>query len=282
MSKKKIENLQATIKSKGYNWTSGTTSVSELSVEQFKAKLGLIVDKAELAATAKAIEATTKLQAFVALIALPTAVDWRNKNGADWTTPIKDQGQCGACVAFGTVATIESRIKIVCEKSSLNKDLSEAHLLFCGGGSCSGWSFPSALNFAQTTGVGEESCFPYPAKNTPCKPCPPYVKLTSWSQVLTVADRKNILATKGPMVGGMAVYQDFSSYTRGVYKHVSGALRGYHCIMIAGYDDTQQCWICKNSWGTNWGDHGWFKIGYGECQIDTNIAFYDINLNCPN
>jgi len=83
------------------------------------------------------------------------------------------------------------------------------------------------------------------------------------------------------MVGGMAVYQDFFSYRSGIYKHVSGGLAGYHCIMIAGYDDTQQCWICKNSWGTGWGENGWFRIGYGECQIDSSFAFYDIDLNCP-
>ena len=107
------------------------------------------------------------------------------------------------------------------------------------------------------------------------------MKITNWTAVLSVADRKNVLATKGPMVAGMAVYQDFSSYHTGVYHHVSGSLRGYHCISVVGYDDGLKCWICKNSWNTGWGDGGFFKIGYGECQIDTSFAFYDIDVKCP-
>jgi hypothetical protein len=40
-------------------------------------------------------------------------------------------------------------------------------------------------------------------------------------------------------------------------------------VTIVGYDDGQQCWICKNSWGPGWGESGFFRIGYGECGIDT-------------
>ena len=127
-----------------------------------------------------------------------------------------------------------------------------------------------------------EAAFPYTPGNQPCKAgVTPYIKIVGWSSVLTVSERKNILATKGPVVGGMAVYSDFFSYSGGVYRHVSGSLAGYHAISVVGYDDTEQCWICKNSWGPGWGDSGWFKIGYGECQIDTNFAFYDVDLNCP-
>lgn len=90
------------------------------------------------------------------------------------------------------------------------------------------------------------------------------------------------------MVAGMAVYQDFFSYAGGVYKHVSGNLAGYHAISVVGYSETDKCWICKNSWGPNWGEtlaggtRGWFRIGYGQCGIDTQFAFYDVDLSaCP-
>ncbi len=44
-------------------------------------------------------------------------------------------------------------------------------------------------------------------------------------------------------------------------------LRGSHIVTIVGYDDNQQCWICKNSWGMG-GNQGYFMIGYGEVNCD--------------
>jgi parallel beta-helix repeat protein len=52
-----------------------------------------------------------------------------------------------------------------------------------------------------------------------------------------------------------------------------GKLEGGHWITIVGFDDAQKCWICKNSWGTYWGERGWFRIKYGECGIE-NHAIY--------
>jgi hypothetical protein len=79
----------------------------------------------------------------------------------------------------------------------------------------------------------------------------------------------------------MAVYQDFFSYSGGVYRHVTGALAGYHAVSVVGYDDTQSCWISKNSWGPGWGEAGFFRIGYGQAGIDSQFAFYDVDLACP-
>jgi C1A family cysteine protease len=284
MAKKQSQDLMSAIRAKGYEWQAGTTALSALSIAEQKGYLGLAVTSAELSAAKKAIAAANALAAVhAAYFAAPASVDWRNNNG-NWTTPIKDQGGCGSCVSFATCATFESRIKITCKNASLTPDLSEAHLFFCGCGQCcgTGWNFPPAQDFCKNTGVAKESDFPYTAQNQPCKQgLTPYAKTTGWSAVLAVADRKNVLATKGPMVAGMAVYQDFFSYRSGVYRHVSGALAGYHAISVVGYDDTQKCWMCKNSWGPNWGESGWFRIGYGECGLDSQFAFYDMNAPCP-
>jgi len=80
---------------------------------------------------------------------------------------------------------------------------------------------------------------------------------------------KTWISTKGPMTACFVVYGDFRYYRSGVYRHVSGEQLGGHCVTIVGYDDNQKCWICKNSWGAGWGENGFFKIGYGECGIDT-------------
>lgn len=290
MADSELKSLQEAITKKGVEWQAERTSLSELSAEEQKTVLGLQVDEAELKAMKKAIEAATELRALQAgELGYPTAIDWRN-NGGDWTTPVKDQGRCGSCVAFGTAATLEARINIACKNAALDPDLSEAHLFYCGCGACcaNGWNFAPALDFCKNTGVAQESSFPYVDSNQACKTgLSPYVKITAWRQVLSAADRKNVLSSRGPMVAGMAVYQDFFSYAGGVYKHVSGNLAGYHAISVVGYNETGKYWICKNSWGTGWGEvgpsgtKGWFRIAYGESGIDTQFAFYDVDLTCP-
>ena len=275
--------IQTAVSDKGESWTAGETTLTALSVAEQRAHLGLVVNPAELKATALAINAAEKLVSFRA-VAAPAAIDWRN-NGGNFVTSIKDQLSCGSCVSFATVATIESRIRIACKNANLNVDLSEAQLFYCGCGNCcgTGWNFAPALDFAKNTGLVIDSAFPYTPGNQPCKPSlpAPYAKLTAWQQVLAVADRKNVLATKGPVVAGFEVFQDFYAYKTGVYKHVTGVSEGYHAVSVVGYDDAQGCWICKNSWGPGWGDNGFFRIAYGECLIDTQFAFYDPDVNCP-
>ena len=60
----------------------------------------------------------------------------------------------------------------------------------------------------------------------------------------------------------MSVFSDFFSYRGGVYDRVSDDYVGGHGIAVFGWDDIEQCWICKNSWGADWGEEGWFRIAY--------------------
>ena len=283
MAENEIKAIQKAIKEKQFDWEPGETPLSSLTEAQQQAYLGLIVDEDELKATAAAIEAQETMMAYEADFAVPAKVDWRNRDG-DWTTPVKDQQGCGSCVSFGVSATIEARINLACKQQNLNKNLSEAHLFFCGCGNCcgNGWNFPPALDFCKNTGIGLEADFAYSDSDQPCKQgVKPFTKISGWTKLLSMADRKKVLAEKGPVVGGFAVYSDFFSYKNGVYKQTSDQLRGYHATCVVGYDDEQKCWICKNSWGTSWGDSGWFKIGYGQCLIDTSFGFYDVDLKCP-
>ena len=283
MPENNLSALQAAIRKKRFSWEPGETSLSALSVEDQKARLGLAVNEAELAATKQAIRAVEAARTLYAAVAAPAAIDWRN-NGGNWITQVKDQSSCGSCVSFATVGTLESRVRIACRNAALSIDLSEAHLFYCGCGNCCvpGWNFPPALDFCKNTGVGLEASFPYTPGNQPCKAgVAPYVKISSWNAVLGIADRKNVIATKGPVVAGMAVYADFVSYRSGVYRRTSNVLRGYHAVSVIGYDDGLQCWIAKNSWGTGWGESGFFKIGYGESDIDTSFAFYNMEAPCP-
>jgi hypothetical protein len=84
------------------------------------------------------------------------------------------------------------------------------------------------------------------------------------------------------LITSFTVYQDFSSYESGVYQHVSGGARGGHAVTIIGYDNTwggegEGYWICKNSWGSSWGESGYFRIAYGECGLGTTFNTYYIS-----
>jgi C1A family cysteine protease len=193
-------------------------------------------------------------------------------------TSIKDQGGCGSCVSFGTIATLESMVII---ERNIVTDLSEAELLFCGGGSCGGWWPDSAVTYLKNRGVAQETCFPYLGHNMPCTVCSrrdgEAIKVTGNTAISDVSQRKDYLAWVGPTMCVFQVYDDFFGYGSGVYSHVTGGLAGLHCVEVIGYDDCGGYWICKNSWGSGWGEAGFFRIAYGQCEIDTNFPFWGIS-----
>jgi len=81
---------------------------------------------------------------------------------------------------------------------------------------------------------------------------------------------KDLCWTQGvPTAAGMTIYQDFYGYAGGIYRHVTGAAAGGHCVCLVGYDDAQGFWIAKNSWSSGFGEQGFFRIAYGECALES-------------
>jgi C1A family cysteine protease len=211
----------------------------------------------------------------------PVSIDWRE---GGWVTPVKDQKNCNSATAFATVAMLEARLRIVCNDIKNEPTLSEAYLIYCSGGNCDEGMWPSAtLQFAQTTGLVKEADFPYHPGQQQCPAgLAPFMKIKSFAAVLGARERKAILASKGPMLATMMIYDDFPHYGGGVYRVSEGAqVIGYTAVCVVGYDDIQGAWIVKNSWGSEWGEHGFFRIGYHQAKIDTDFAFYDVDLDCP-
>jgi len=71
--------------------------------------------------------------------------------------------------------------------------------------------------------------------------------------------------TNGPVETGFTVYADFMNYKSGIYKYVSGRQEGGHAVKIIGWgvEGGVKYWICANSWNTNWGENGFFRIEEG-------------------
>jgi C1A family cysteine protease len=276
-----LQEVQAGNAAAGVSWTAGETSMLLLGDAERKLRLGAR-DPDELPPEQRpaALMKTRAEKAGVG--AAPTSFDWRNVNGQNFISPIKDQGACGSCVAFGTNAAIDAAMRIAVNlpltapHADFLQDLSEAQLFYCGGGTCSyGWYAHLALAYCQSQGVIGESAYPYTpgqqACNQPVGWQSQVTKITSSTLLSSVQSMKEMLAASGPLVvPSMKVYADFYTYSGGVYSwNGSAGYEGRHCICVVGYDDSQQAWICKNSWGTGWGIQGYFLIKYGECNIDS-------------
>ncbi len=280
-----LKAIQEAIASSNAGWEAGVTSVSELSDAEKRKMLGyspppdapsLEEQEQECAAAlAQYLASASSAEGFGA----PAALDWRN-NGGNFVTPVKNQGGCGSCVAFGTSASVESHIKIL-RGAAYAIDLSEAHLFYCHARSenrnCgNGWWPDKALNFFKSHGVTEEAYYPYTAGDQNCSGRltgwdSHLTKITGYSKINGIEAIKEYVATKGPVEACFSVYQDFYNYRTGVYRHTTGSLLGGHCVCIVGYNTAGKYWICKNSWGTGFGESGYFKIAFGDCGIEGQV-----------
>jgi cathepsin B len=84
------------------------------------------------------------------------------------------------------------------------------------------------------------------------------------------------LFNNGPVEAAFTVFEDFPNYKSGVYQHVSGKPLGGHAIRILGWGVEQGTpyWLVANSWNSDWGDQGTFKIlrGSDHCGIEGGVV----------
>jgi len=216
--------------------------------------------------------------------ALPRKFDWREQATL---TPIKNQGVCGSCWAFSTVATLQD---VMATRGKGQLDLSEQYLLSCNkeGWSCDGGFF--AHDYHRTPGAVPESNFPYQGTQVACKPNLSHLyKIGSWAFLPsanentppTVEAIKNAIYTYGPISAGVGASNAFMSHTSGVFTRCDGT-RPNHAINIVGWDDDGQYFIIKNSWGVEWGEQGYGKIKYGCNYIGIAANYIILSSAAPS
>jgi len=159
--------------------------------------------------------------------------------------------------------------------------LSPQYMLSCDTANygCDGGYLDLAWNFLESTGTVAETCNPYVSDTGLVPICPtnnlcsdnvttPTVYKCAAGSVVhptSVAGIKAEIYNNGPVEASFNVYNDFFSYSSGVYRHVRGRLVGGHAIKIIGWgvENRRAFWLCANSWGTSWGMQGYFKIQQG-------------------
>ncbi|MCJ7736434.1 MAG: lectin like domain-containing protein, partial [Anaerolineae bacterium] len=227
--------------------------------------------------------------------------DWRDRGGANYVTPVRDQSSCGACYAFAALGNIESKVQI--DGVAPAPDYSENHAKDCtwiggnvpGWGGCTGGNYMMLANLYSKTGTVAEADDAYTPVERACQsPAGPYqTTMLGWQMIsgptaAPTSTIKQALVGYGPVYS--AIYagdvQDptwdatFNSYDGStVLNYVGGVATTNHAVLIVGWDDTatysggQGAWVAKNSWGTAWGDNGYFMIAYGSAGIGTYVSY---------
>lgn len=247
-------------------------------------------------------------------IELPKSFDARQQwPNCPTISQIRDQGSCGSCWAFGAVEAISDRMCIL-SGGKISVEISAEDLLTCcddcgmgcfGGFGSSAWEYWERNGLVTGglygSGVG---CQPYsiapcehhvngtrpPCKSQETPKCQEkcidgyslsYEKDKHFGKKTysVPSDQEQIMTEvykNGPVEAGFTAYADFLLYKSGVYKHVTGDMLGGHSVKIIGWGEENGTpyWLVANSWNTDWGDKGFFKMlrGNDECGFESEIS----------
>jgi C1A family cysteine protease/uncharacterized protein YndB with AHSA1/START domain len=210
-------------------------------------------------------------------------------------TPAKNQGQCGCCWAFSTIASLESSLL-----PSVSTDLSEDNMKNSNGFDLSpclgGNSFMSTAYLSRWSGPLSESSDPYSSTQSSSSgmTAPNSAALYHVQEVLFVPARsgsldnqniKTMLVQKGAVYSSVHWEDSYYSPSAAAYYY-SGSSAANHAITIVGWDDSYDlnkfssrppgngAFIVKNSWGSSWGENGYFYVSYYDKQIGRDNAVF--------
>jgi cathepsin X len=232
---------------------------------------------------------------------LPEAFDWSNNSGINYLTNARNQHipqYCGACWAFGTTSALSDRIKIMRNLSWPEIYLPPQVLLNCGNaGTCDGGEPGAVYEYIHQNGIPDETCQNYEADDTNCKPygvcetCAPlngnlnvsvctaitnhtWYWVGDFGTVAGAAKMQAEIYARGPIGCGMDVTSEFEAYTGGIYSQHVLIPQINHEVSIVGWgvENGESYWKVRNSWGTYWGEGGFFRIKMGgdNLGIETN------------
>jgi C1A family cysteine protease len=223
------------------------------------------------------------------LTALPTAVDLRPD-----CPPVYDQGQLGSCTANSIGGAIQfeqikqkvknfvpSRLFIYYNERVIENTVQ----------SDSGAQIRDGMKVVAKQGAPPETDWPYDISKFADKP--PAIAYTdgaknrvlSYQRVSRVLNQfKGCLASGYPFVFGFTVYDSFESAAVAQSGHANmpqpgESVAGGHAVVAVGYDDKNQWFIVRNSWGVDWGMHGYFTLPY-QYLLEPNLSddFWTIRL----
>ncbi|CAF5213235.1 unnamed protein product [Rotaria magnacalcarata] len=214
--------------------------------------------------------------------------------------PIKSQGQCGSCYAFAFITLLEFLHSIQVKSKTA---LSEQQIVDCStmDNGCGGGYFTNTFNYlrSNTWQVNSEAFYTYKGVASRCAFNSAASSRTRFGtlayarvSVNNAVAMQQALIDYGPLwvslfvgdntASGRQISLGFNAYRSGIFQ-ASGCptlvTSTNHAVVIVGYGvDTATnipYWKVRNSWGSNWGDSGYFRIrrGVNMCGIESG-PFY--------
>jgi C1A family cysteine protease len=201
----------------------------------------------------------------------PAKVDLR-----EFCSKIEDQGAIGSC----TGCAISSAMELILKRERRLLDLSRLFIYYQERlleGSVlrdAGAYLRTGIKSCYTWGAPDERLWRYDPKLLFTRPSPAAYedalkrRVAEYRRCPDFTTVKNALASGNPVVVGFLVYTSFLSLVvakTGVMPFPNvrkERILGGHAVCLVGYDDTRRVFIAKNSWGTNWGDGGYFYMPY--------------------
>ncbi|XP_066951282.1 uncharacterized peptidase C1-like protein F26E4.3 isoform X2 [Macrobrachium rosenbergii] len=237
---------------------------------------------------------------------IPESFDAREK--VEWAGLIADvcnQGWCGSSWVFSTLGVAQDRLSILV-KGLEGMELSAQNLLSCaelGQKGCEGGHIDRAWNYLRADGIVREECYKYESGNSgkvpkclirrndlsqlTCQAKDRYRFEPAYRIASTEEDIQWEIMHNGPVQALMTVHSDLFMYNSGIYSYsgltgdrMKGGDTATHSVRIIGWGSSRvrgsnhiKYWLVANSWGSQWGEGGYFRIkrGTNECGIESFI-----------
>ena len=236
------------------------------------------------------------LSALEHLEDLPEQVLWNQKDGTNFLTNVFNQHvptYCGSCWAHAATSALSDRIKIAREAAWPDINISPQPLISCESPDmgCHGGEAYNAFAWMTTNEVTDRTCSIYRARGHDngqecsamqiCRNCSPgeacvvpdeylVYGVAEYGEVSGEENMMQEIAQRGPIACGIAVPEALEEYTGGIFCDETGDMNIVHDISVVGYgvEDGAKYWLVRNSWGTQWGEDGLFRV----CRGTNNIA----------